>query len=218
MQNRTISVQEQVLWTTSLYTVRNPVHHEIIAPLKAYIYAYEASRDERVASGVAANVKHGLFESTFDFFEAEDSAVDTLKQFCGAAVMEVVRHVNASSWRRDGNFSLVFHDSWFHITRRGGYHDVHNHPNCSWCGIYYLDIGDSNQKNGSNTFYDPRNAAHSYTDYGTEYLDGKTRFDTAPKNGNLVIFPSYLYHAAPPYDGEGDRIVVAFNAGIHYDP
>jgi len=80
-------------------------------PLKAYIYAYEASRDERVASGVAANVKHGLFESTFDFFEAEDFAVDTLKQFCGAAVMEVARHFNASSWRRDGNFSLVFHDS-----------------------------------------------------------------------------------------------------------
>ena len=61
-------------------------------PLKAHIYAYEANRDERVA----ANVKHGLFESTFDFFEAEDSAVDTLKQFCGAAVMEVARHFNAS--------------------------------------------------------------------------------------------------------------------------
>ena len=218
MQDRPISVVEQVLWSTSLYTVRNPVHDRILGPIKDYIYDYEAKTGERVASGVAANLKGGLFESRFDFFDADNAAVETLKHFCGTAVMEVAKHVNADSWTKDGNFSLEFHESWFHITRNGGYHDFHNHPNCSWCGIYYLDVAEATMENGCNTFFDPRPAAHNYTDYGTAYLDSKTRFDTTPKSGDLLIFPSYLYHSAQPYTGERDRIVVAFNASIHYDP
>lgn len=218
MPNQPIAVSEQILWSTSLYTVQNPVHKQIVEPIKEFVYQEEKRYDVSVASGIAENVKRGLFESRFDFFDTENPAIEILKSFCGAAVMEVAKHVNASFWQDAGNFSLEFHESWFHITRKGGFHDFHNHPNCSWCGIYYLDIGDSTATDGSNTFFDPRPAAHNYTDYGTAYLDGKTRYDTTPKNGDLLIFPSYLYHSAPPYGGARDRIVVAFNASIHYDP
>ena len=167
MPNKPISVVETPVWVTSLYTVRNPVHDQIVTPIKKYIYDTEATQNETVATGIAANIKHGLFESRFDFFDVKVPAIETLKSFCAAAVMEVVKHVNADSWTKYENFSLEFRESWFHVTRHGGYHDLHNHPNCSWCGIYYLDIGDATKADGSNAFFDPRPAAHNYTDYGT---------------------------------------------------
>jgi uncharacterized protein (TIGR02466 family) len=218
MQDAPISVTNETPWSTSLFTVENPIHKNIKEPIKSFIHAYEKQHEFGVASEVAAEIKLGLFESKLDFFEHSDSAINTLKNFCATSVMEVVKHVNAGSWPREGNFSLEFNESWFHITRHGGYHDYHNHPNCSWCGIYYLDIGDATVENGCNCFFDPRPAAHNYTDYGTAYLEAMARVDIPPRDGVLVIFPSYLYHAAIPYNGERDRIVIAFNASIHYDP
>ncbi len=218
MQNQPISVSEQILWATSLYTIANPVHDQIVESIKRFMYDEENRHDVSIASGIAENVKSGLFESRFDFFETEDPVIKTLKSFCATAILEVAKHVNDGYWEKDGNFSLEFHESWFHITREGGFHDFHNHPNCSWCAIYYLDIGDSAGTDGGNAFFDPRPAAHNYNDYGTAYLDGKTRFDTTPKEDNLVIFPSYLYHSAPPYHGAKDRIIIAMNSSIHYDP
>ncbi len=218
MQNEPVSITSETPWATTLFTVENPVHRDFREPLANFIYAYEKRHPSGIASGVTVDIKTGLFESAFDFFDQDDVAVNALKSFCAMSVMEVVKHVNAHSWRQDGNFSLDFNESWFHITRSGGFHDYHNHPNCSWCGIYYIDVGDSTLENGCNCFFDPRPAAHGYTDYGTAYLDDTTRVDMPPKDGILVIFPSYLYHAATPYFGDRDRIVVAFNASIHYDP
>jgi hypothetical protein len=36
--------------------------------------------------------------------------------------------------------------------------------------------------------------------------------DLPIENGLLLIFPSYLLHSGLPYQGQIDRIVIAFNA------
>ena len=36
---------------------------------------------------------------------------------------------------------LISSDSWFHVTRRGGFFALHNHPNASWSGVYCVDPG-----------------------------------------------------------------------------
>ena len=131
MQNSPISVSEQVLWATSLYTVGNPVHDQIAAPLKRFIYEEENKHDVSVASGIAETLKGNLFESRFDFFQSENPTIETLKSFCGTAVLEVAKHVNGGYLDEGGNFSLEFHESWFHISRKGGFHYFHNHSNCS---------------------------------------------------------------------------------------
>ena len=49
----------------------------------------------------------------------------------------------------------------------GGYHEVHHHPNCSWCGIYYVQIGQCaiQPLNGVNRFFPPVDIG--YEDEGT---------------------------------------------------
>ena len=52
---------------------------------------------------------------------------------------------------------------------------------------------------------------NAYSDYATRYLNAEGSVDMASVEGSLVIFPSFLRHAALPYTGTRDRIVVAFN-------
>jgi hypothetical protein len=41
--------------------------------------------------------------------------------------------------------------------------------------------------------------------------------DPKVEDGMLLIFPSYLLHSGLPYQGDVDRIVIAFNAQIFLD-
>ena len=50
-------------------------------------------------------------------------------------------------------------ESWFHITRYGGYHAPHNHPMASWSGVYMVNPGDDaddSERGGVLSFQDPR--------------------------------------------------------------
>ena len=110
-------------------------------------------------------------------------------------------------------------DSWYHITNAGGFHDAHFHHGCSWCGIYYVRVGDSGTRpsggapNGGSRFYCPLTCGGQYRDFGNRYLGGT--LDMPVEDGLLVIFPSFLLHSGLPYQGAQDRIVIAFNARVH---
>ena len=84
------------------------------------------------------------------------------------------------------------------------------HPNCSWCGLFYIQSGDKDGK-GETKFNSPIN--FSYVDNGTTHLKEETVI-VKPEDGKLIIFPSYLYHYQSLYTGNQDRIVVAFNSSI----
>ena len=136
--------------------------------------------------------------------------------------MAVIGDVNMEFWEaedpttRQGSYRLQFYDSWFHITEMHGWHDLHDHGAlCSWCGIYYLDTGNSSKENGGMTrFRDPRiKAQHKGYDYATSYLQDSL-FDIEPREGALCIFPSYLEHSVLPYSNEKQRVTIAFNAGL----
>ena len=38
-------------------------------------------------------------------------------------------------------------------------------------------------------------------------------YSIKPKAGSLILFPSYVWHATQPYQGKGNRLVVAFDVG-----
>ena len=105
------------------------------------------------------------------------------------------------------------------------FHDVHTHGNCSWSGVYYVQVDDEVKRvshpemgsaNGVTRFYGPYSQwqGGGYMDIGNTYLQ-KNSIDMSPEEGKLVIFPSYLPHMAMPYEGEKDRIIVSFNVQIH---
>ena len=207
------SIEEINVWTTPLYVAEMPDHEFLKDALVAQIYEQKAQQSTAIASQVAPKAKHALHESTLDFLETEEANVMETKRILEELVLGVASNLNQGFWPEDLEVDAHIIESWYHVTQQGGYHDAHSHPNCSWCGIYYLQPGDAADlnKGGLNRFYDPRVNAEHYADLGTAYLGGQGVWDFQPTEGQVVIFPSYLKHSALPYFGDSDRIVIAFN-------
>ena len=204
-------------WASPLFVTTNPDHEFLKDALLSYIYDCQKQQNQTIDSEVAVGAKHQLFESTLDFLEADDPNVMELRRSLEELITVVATEINHSFWPEGAEAEASIIESWYHITQDGGYHDIHSHPNCSWCGIYYLDPGNCNldKRNGVNRFYDPRINAEHYSDPGTAYLSNQGFWDFEPVEGQIVIFPSYLKHSALPYFGKDDRVVIAFNSVVN---
>lgn len=209
------------LWSSHCFVVKNPYHDLLKQSLLKLIYANAKSNDVVIKSDVALAAKGNLQESDFSFLDDDEPNLQTLHVYFSDLIETIAAEVNQPFWPEDANVAVSITESWYHITENGGYHDSHSHPNCSWCGIYYVDAGDIatqnlSEKNGINRFYDPRTNAGHFLDAGSQYLNETGIWDMTPSEGQVVIFPSYLRHSALPYFGEKDRIIIAFNARIDF--
>lgn len=170
-----------------------------------------AIREDNQQSQVAPRAKN-LYESDFDFFKRPDPAVQALLEHCRSQVFEAARHANQGRWQAGTKIGVDIHESWCHITNQGGYHDAHTHPNSAWSGIFYIQAGQSDlaTHSGVNRFYNPCQVA--YSDIGTRYQSQIGSIDLPAQDGCMVIFPSWILHAAMTYQGTQDRVIVAFNS------
>lgn len=168
------------------------------------------------------------------FFASQDDLLDRvslpefnqLVQFIAGSAQQFAKQVNAQAWP-EGRLSLDlrFAGCWFQIQNGQAFHDIHTHGNCSWSGVYYVQIDPAAERhrhptlgelNGVTRFYGPYSALQggAYMDMGNAYLQ-KNSIDIQPEEGMLVLFPSWLPHKAMAYEGERDRIIVSFNLQIH---
>jgi len=219
-----LGVLQTLAWPTAFYTVTWPEHAEHAQGIIAHLRERQAAFAANVASGIAlvAKSRQGLFESPFDLLESPHPGLARLKTFCEQVLRLTIAQVNGSQVD-PARIRPIITESWFHITNDGGFHDAHVHNQCSWCGIYYLQAGDctssdeSGPGNGVNRFYSPLPTGGTIADYGNNYLRSN-RVDVVPKDGTLVLFPSYLMHSALAYHGTQDRIVISFNSQAVMEP
>lgn len=204
-----INLEKNIIWPTCIFTVDWHEHCTYASELQKNIDKWAENESE---STVARHIKKNLYESKFNFLTQNEKCVQELQNFILHSLTEICKDMNGNVWEKNSKFGLEITESWFHITRNGGYHDVHGHPMNSWSGIYYLNLGETQiaTKNGINRFYSPFKS--DYIDRGNQYLTNV--WDLVPKNGMLAIFPSYLLHSALPYFGKNPRYVIAFNARV----
>jgi uncharacterized protein (TIGR02466 family) len=214
--SRSMELGANFLWATPLIEAKNPDHARIKAALINYCYEIERQAKEPIESGVTPRRKANLYESRFNFFQHPLPEIQALRTFCTEALNRAVmklRHQAGGGRTQVTPVAADLHESWIHITRAGGYHEVHNHPNCSWCGIYYLEPADCtvDPPNGINRFFSPIDLM--YDDEGCEAYPQKP-ISISPEEGKLLLFPSYVKHLAVPYKGLRDRIIVSFNSRV----
>lgn len=216
MTDNPLVLEELTVWSTPLFVTQMPDHEFLKEALLAAVYQQKSTQTTAIESQIAPKAKHALHESTLDFLELADANVTEVKRALEELILEVAASVNGNFWPEDMQAEAHIIESWYHVTQKSGYHDAHSHPNCSWCGIYYLEPGDAAKagNGGLNRFYDPRVNAEHYADPGTAYLGGHGVWDFTPTDGQVILFPSYLKHSALPYFGDNDRVVIAFNAII----
>lgn len=204
-------MQSLPLWPIPFYTFTWADHEQHANQLKTICHELES---QNKFSNVTAEVKQNLYESTFDFAEYPNASVRAWADWTKDCFFKASSQANKPYWPPGLNIEIQLHESWCHITRDGGYHDMHIHANSSWSCIYYLDIGNTNveNKNGVNRFYNPNSTC--YNDAGTVYLSQSASIDISPRNGMLVVFPSWLQHSALLYRGTQPRYILSANSRI----
>lgn len=194
---------------------RHPAYARLNAALRRYIFSEEAT-------GSAANPRPltqrnpQLFESHFNLFRSSDPAVQELKVFCWDQLLALIGRLNGYDLATLHRLQ-IYNDCWFHVTRRGGFFGLHNHPNASWSGVYCVDPGqhDADKKDsGRLTFVNPSIMSAMHLDAGNDNM----KLPYAPQvaslsleAGQLVMFPSWVLHDVKPFEGDGERITIAFN-------
>ena len=152
-----------------------------------------------------------VFESNFGLFRSTERPIQQLKEFCWRHLIPFICELNGYDDSMRSRL-LIYSDAWFHVTRRGGFFGLHNHPNASWSGVYCVDPGQ--RGSGLLTFVNPLLASNMYLDAANTSLRGAfapgvRQIDL--EAGQLVLFPSSVLHDVKPYEGDGERITVAFN-------
>jgi len=221
------------LWETPVFFVENPEHEKIYEGLCNFIYEQEAKQSTSIDSNVAPHLKRNLSESRFDFLDRDNKHVQKLSHFIEEAALEHISDLNRNQWER--KYSSVrpvidIYESWYHVTSTGGHHGVHAHPGCSWCGIYYVDVGDRMKPSfrnqtyscfdeslyktagGKNRFYSPFNV--NYYDPGMDWFMTNDTYAPEPVNGLFILFPSYLMHCGEIYLGDKKRVLIAMNMKV----
>lgn len=156
------------------------------------------------------------FESRFNLFSWRESCVQQLRSFMLDAVGRTVLQVSNVS-PAELQFQTLHNHTWFHITRYGGSFVAHNHPLASWSAVYCVRAGEapaSQPASGVLRLFDTRPGANAYSDLANSRL--KTSYAVGSRDiklvaGQLVVFPSYLYHEVATFYGSDIRITVATN-------
>jgi len=205
----------RVMFATPLAEITLPDAGPQLETLRALFLSRE---NELNRYPVQRPTQHGLFESRFDVFDWTDEPVQSLARFCHGALSSVVKSLNGYSPEDVASFGWRY-ESWFHITRKGGFQGLHQHQNASWSGIFCVDPGDAPADklnySGKVRFHDPRGHHTMHEDAANNSLQppfSTGAFDYVHEPGKLILMPSYLQHEIFPYMGERPRIVVAFNA------
>ncbi len=188
----------------------------------------------RVFSALRATQRHARGQAEAPFFASDDDLLQRIRlpewqgfvQFLVASLRDTVVAANRAAWPpQPPDLAVRIEGLWFQTSQRGAFHDVHTHGNCSWSGVYCVQVDAPALRcahptygaaNGVTRFYGPPFAqlGGAHVDLGNAYLQ-PPHLDVAPVPGQLVLFPAWLAHQALPYDGQDERIIVSFNASAH---
>ena len=101
---------------------------------------------------------------------------------------------------------------WSIINKKNSFNTKHNHPNSYLSAAYYVKV----PKNSGNIhFYDPKeqkNIRFPKTKKFTEISAVVSSVE--PEEGDLLLFPSYLYHSVSENLSDNYRIIISFNVDI----
>jgi uncharacterized protein (TIGR02466 family) len=100
---------------------------------------------------------------------------------------------------------LTFTSSWYVKMQKGGHLSSHIHEIGWISGAVYLSIPNTES---------PEEGAFEYGTHGDDYPQKHTHFPTRfikPKVGDIVLFPSSLFHRTIPFNTSEERICIAFD-------
>lgn len=154
----------------------------------------------------------GGFQTREDLFQRDNPGIETLKRHVFSAMQDYAGQMIRQEVTRPPNRIDFVLWGWAVSYRAGHTQGLHVHPNANVSGVYYvtappqtLEQGDA----GKISFYDPRPRATM-----AQLPFQATRHRIAPVPGDMYLFPSWLEHAVSAFQGDGERLCIAFNGKL----
>ncbi len=176
-----------------------------------------AREDEEHRNPMPSHIPQAeTYESRFNLFRWPEPCVQELRKFVLDTVVKTVLQATRLGPAELGRLTLHNH-TWFHITRQAGSFISHNHPMASWSAVYCVRAGEpvpAEPESGLLRLLDPRYGAGAYRDPANSLLHpvfALSPIDFRLIEGQIIVFPSYLFHEVTPFYGRDTRITVASN-------
>lgn len=163
-------------------------------------------------NSTAGTTTEGGFQTREDLFQRDNPGIETLKRHIFNAVQDYAGHiVRQEVTRSPAKIDFILW-GWAVSYRAGHTQGLHVHPSANVSGVYYVTAppeamgqGDA----GKISFYDPRPRATM-----AQLPFQATRHRIAPVPGDMYLFPSWLEHSVSAFQGEGERLCIAFNGKL----
>ena len=141
-------------------------------------------------------------------FNMQENEPKNFIKFILPAIEQVITDMN---WEKQKQ-SININNMWAIINTGGSANLRHQHGNSTISGAYYVRAP---KNSGDIVFYDPRPApVYTYPKALNPNLLNAQVNGISPKEGALVLFPSYLDHSVNENLSNEERIVISFNITI----
>lgn len=126
-------------------------------------------------------------------------------------VIDKIRKI-AENFEYSNTHILKLYNYWININKKNNKNAKHIHPGSIISAVYYIKVPDNS---GEIIFYTPLqnydkfifgNMIEKYNSYNS------STYTYIPKSGDLIMFPSWLYHNVSDNKSEEERISIAFNS------
>ena len=88
-------------------------------------------------------------------------------------------------------------------TKKKGYQNPHNHSTAWLSGVIYLKVVPSLELNEGSIEFSLNSTVY--------YDENSPKITYNPKVGDIILFPSSLYHRTIPFSSNQERIIISFN-------
>ncbi len=197
----------------------------VISPVfTTWIYRCESGpihlndRLEELTHGLMKDSRNGTrrtnaggWHYAFDLFDLQDPLVAEFRNIMKQHVQGFINHFRSENRKKKDNFRLR---GWINVNRPNDFNLLHSHPGCFLSATYYVKVPPA-IKGGEIYFRDPRGPAvamYETPDIDLPWVGSGMGVPILPDTGHLLIFPAWLEHRVEPFEGEGERISIAFNA------
>lgn len=145
-------------------------------------------------------------------FELNNNEPQKFIKFISNSIEQVMTDMK---WEKNKQ-SVKINNMWAIINTGGSANLRHQHGNSTISGAYYVRAP---KDSGDIVFYDPRPAPiYSHPNVESPNLLNAQVNSITPKEGALVLFPSYLDHSVNENLSNEERIVISFNIKIQMKP
>ncbi len=199
MNNRATDLS--LIFSTPLWTTIVPNNKSINEKMHIYIKTLHSKDSQGL---IKSNLK-GWHSPNFNLLDPEPQF------FINGISSMLNQSITDMGWDLKKN-ELKITEMWSIINPTNSANSRHIHSNNFISAAYYIKAPPNS---GDIVFYDPRSANVIRTPIiGSQNKLNSTTFSVSPKEGLLVLFPSFLHHSVNINQSKEERIVVSFNIDL----